>query len=106
MDRASLDLKRHPNLKDPALLYSYRHVRELDPVLRAIDLPPDDPMSGHASETANARMPNTLTQEDPETYPLASVNTVAVTHGKSPTVLFSGTQSGFGRMHHISKMDS
>lgn len=79
---------------------------DLDPIIKAIDLPPSDPMSGNASEIARARAPNTLTQEDPEMYPLASVNTVALTVNKSPVVLFSGTQSGFGRMHHISKMDS
>lgn len=105
IDHEALNLKNHPKLKDPTLLKFYKEVQALDPLLKTIDMPPNNPMSGNESEFQKAKASNTLSSEDVEVYPLASVNTVAVTPNRTPMVLFSGLQSGFGRIHHISNMD-
>jgi len=48
-----------------------------------------------------------MTPENPEVYPLSSINTVSVsTNLNDLSLLFSGGQSGLGRIHHLALLDS
>ncbi len=59
------------------------------------------------SELLAPRCPNTMTPENPEVYPLSSINTVSVsTNLNDLSLLFSGGQSGLGRIHHLALLDS
>lgn len=90
-----------------AYLNSYESLEKQDPVIRLLDMPTSNMALSSKDELFGPRCPSTMAPENPEIYPLASVNTVALENNMNEmSLLFSGGQSGLGRIHHLSMLDT
>ena len=100
-------LDTDPKKSVEAYLERYDDLLKEDPILLFRDAPTKNLSATSNSELSSLRYPNSMAAENPEIYPLSSINTVAITTDlKEPTLLFSGGQSGLGRVHHMASLDS
>lgn len=95
-----------PKKQAETYLSRYEDLAKEDPILLFHDAPTKNLSATSKSEHSALRSSTTMTPENPEMYPLSSVNTVAISANlNGPTLLFSGGQSGLGRIHHLASLD-
>jgi len=104
-DIGELSLDQDPNRKDAPFLKSFQDLIKEDPLLKLIDMPTSNLFNGNAEELVKLKAPSTMSPENPEVYPIASINCVSITQEPYITLLFSGGQSGLGRIHHLACLD-
>jgi hypothetical protein len=105
-DLGKFNLDSDPNKTNPLYHQSYAELCKEGPVIELMDMPTKDLASTTRRELLAPRCPNTMVPENPEIYPLSSINTVSLSADpEKPSLLFSGGQSGLGRIHHLSMLD-
>lgn len=106
VDMGKYLLDMDPKKQVEAYLERYEDLLKEDPVLLFCDAPTKDLSATSTSELSALRSTTTMAPENPEMYPLSSINTAAIsTNLNEPTLLFSGGQSGLGRIHHMASLD-
>ena len=105
-DLGKFNLDPNPGKLDATYLKTYQSLAQEDPIIRLLDMPTHDFTRTSQEELLAPRCPSTMVPENPEIYPLASINCLALnTNLNNMTLLFSGGQSGLGRIHHLSMLD-
>jgi hypothetical protein len=106
-DMGKFNLDPNPGKQDATYLKTYDALVKEKPVIQLLDMPTHNLALTTKEELLAPRCPNTMVPENPEVYPLASINCVSVnTNINDLSLLFSGGQSGLGRIHHLSMLDN